>query len=41
MKFADQFVQVEREEPRERTERGKSSDCIHGTFPRPRAKAAV
>lgn len=40
-KFADQFVHVESDEPRERTERGKSSDCIQGTFPSPSAKEAV
>lgn len=37
MKLAPQFVLVLSPDPRERTFRGKSSDCIHGTFPRPRA----
>jgi hypothetical protein len=40
-KFAPQFVEVDNAEPRERTLRGKSSDCIHGTFPSPMAYDAV
>jgi hypothetical protein len=39
MKLAPQFVLVLIPEPRERTFRGKSSLCIHGTLPRPRAYA--
>src|SRR6185437_14226942 len=39
IKFAPQFVLVLIPEPRDRTLRGKSSLCIHGTLPRPRAYA--
>jgi hypothetical protein len=38
-KLAPQLVLVLSPEPNERTLRGKSSLCIHGTLPRPRAYA--
>jgi hypothetical protein len=40
-KFDPQFVAVARDDPRDRTFKGNSSACCHGTFPSPKAYDAT